>query len=371
MAFFMTPEELKYLIALTLIKRVGILTAKRLIAYTGSAKAIFSERSKALLAIPRIPKSLLASLKDPTYIADAEKEIAFIEKNNIQAISYLAEEYPKRLKHCEDAPLIIYKKGKHSLEGEKIISIVGTRNSSIYGKEQCKMLIEGLKAHNAVIVSGLAYGIDFYAHTFALENNMDTIAVVGHSLNTIYPADHIALSREIREHGGIISEFHSNTPLDRYNFVTRNRIIAGISDATVVIESAKKGGALITAEHANNYNRDVFAYPGKSSDTYSKGCNHLIKTHKAHLIEGIEDLEYILNWDKSNKQVPKQKQLFIELSTDDKLLLHIIKEKHALSMDLISLHSNMPMSKVSAIMLNLEFSGLVRLLPGKVYEFCG
>ncbi|MBK8807517.1 MAG: DNA-protecting protein DprA [Bacteroidales bacterium] len=368
----MEKNRLRYLIALSIIPGIGITTAKKLIAYAGTIENVFLQTNTLQETVPRLSKTVIASLKDEKYQALAEKEIEFMEKHNINALCYLDKDYPERMKHCEDAPILLYKKGVHSLESEKIISIVGTRNASSYGKEQCKKLIEGLQKHNPVIISGLAYGVDYCAHKYALDCNLNTIAVVGHSLDKVYPADHKLLAKAIEAKGCLVSEFHSTSPLDKFNFVTRNRIIAGMADATIVIESAKKGGALLTAEYANNYNRDVFALPGKVTDNYSLGCNNLIKQNKAHLFESVSDIEYILNWEHGVKTKPSiQRSLFVELTPEEEFLISFLKQESKLSMDALSVRSKLPISKVSAMLLNMEFAGMVKLHPGKVYEYCG
>jgi DNA processing protein len=295
--------------------------------------------------------------------------MVFLEKNGIKSYFLLDKEYPERLKHCEDSPIIMYFKGNANLNKQKIISIVGTRNATQYGKEHCNELVKNLQinGHNPLIVSGLAYGIDICAHKAALKNNLSTIAVLGHGLRTLYPASHKKFAREIIDSGGLLTEFSGKAKLDPSNFVKRNRIIAGMADATIVVESGAKGGSLITADIANSYNRDVFAFPGRVNDKQSIGCNRLIKTNRAALIENINDLEYMLGWEKHKKQAI-QKQLFIELSADEQTVVDALKAEENSSIDIICLKTNFPMSKVSSILLKLEFSGLVKSFPGKIYK---
>jgi DNA processing protein len=293
-----------------------------------------------------------------------------MNKHEIQYFFFTDSNYPRRLKQCEDSPVLFYFKGNCKLEQDKIISIVGTRRATSYGLENCKNLVSELteKGHKLLIVSGLAFGIDVAAHKNAMKNGHDTVAVLGHGLNQIYPAIHRNIARDILNQGGLLTELPSSAALDPAHFVKRNRIIAGLADATIVIESGKKGGSLITAELANSYNRDVFAYPGRINDKLSEGCNHLIKTNQAALIESASDIEYLLGWQILNKKHPVQSKIFIELSPDEQKIVDILKEQGKTPIDIISGLAHFPVSKVSSILLKLEFSGLVVSLPGKTYE---
>ena len=332
---------------------------------------IFKEKKKNLLKIPGIGEILAESIVNQNIIADAEKEVEFLNRYEISYHFYLDSDYPARLKNCEDGPVILFYKGKVDLNQAKILSIVGTRNATDYGKACCNKLIDDLKArnHQVLIVSGLAYGIDICAHRAALRNGLETVAALGHGLATLYPAVHKATAKEITKQGALVTDFISNTLPDRNNFVKRNRIIAGLADATLVVESGIKGGALITADLAGSYNRDVMAFPGRANDTYSQGCNWLIKSNKAALIETIEDLEYLMGWDPPGTQKQTiQTELFAEISPEEKHIVETLRETGELPIDLICMRTEMPMSKVSAMLLNLEFAGLVRTLPGKVYR---
>ncbi len=367
----MINDDLKYKIALSLIPKIGHVTAKKLVAYVGSFKGVFSETKKNLMKIPGIGSVLAESIINSDVISKAEEEIEFIKKSKITPIFYLDKEYPERLKHCEDAPILIYTLGEMDLNSRKMISIVGTRKATTEGLAFTEKLIKDLKDrnHNPVIVSGLAYGVDAAAHQAALVNGLQTIAVLGHGLDIIYPASHKSLAKSIINQGMLVTDFPCKSIRDKNNFIKRNRIIAGLSDATIVIESGEKGGSLITADIANSYNRDVFALPGRVSDKYSKGCNNLIKTNKAAMLTSIEDLEYMLGWEpEGNKKDAVQKDLFIDLSDDEKLITEILKEQVEITIDLICLKCNMPTSKVSPILLNLEFMGVVKTLPGKSYK---
>ncbi len=367
----MDDNTLKYKIGLSLIPGIGDINAKKLISYTGSIEAVFSENKKNLLKIPGIGEVLAESILNQKTLLKAEKEIEFLNRYSIKHCFYLDENYPARLKNCEDAPIMIYYRGETDFNKRKVISIVGTRDATGYGKDCCNKLIDELsiRNHDVLIVSGLAYGIDICAHRAALRNGRQTIAVLGHGLGTIYPAAHKITAAEICQHGALVTDFISDTLPDRQNFVKRNRIIAGLADATIVVESGTKGGALITADIAVSYNRDVFAFPGRVDDSASLGCNWLIKSNKAALVEGIDDIEYLMGWEAGNKTPANiQTRLFVELSEEEKRLLEILQEHGELTLDILSIHANMPVSKVSAHLLSIELAGLVKSLPGKVYK---
>ncbi|MBU8891374.1 MAG: DNA-processing protein DprA [Bacteroidales bacterium] len=367
----MINDDLKYKIALSLIPKVGHITAKKLVAYVGNFEGIFKETKSNLMKIPGIGSVLADLIINTDVLPKAEEEINFINEHKINPIFYLDKEYPERLKHCEDAPVLIYTLGKVDLNTRKIISIVGTRKATTEGIAFCEKLIKDLKQreHNPIIVSGLAYGIDAAAHKAALANDLLTIAVLGHGLDIIYPASHKKLAGNIIKQGMLVTDFPAKSIRDKNNFIKRNRIIAGLSDATIVIESGGKGGSLVTADIANSYNRDVFAVPGRVSDIYSKGCNNLIKTNKAAMLTSIEDLEYLLGWEPGKKDKEAvQRDLFVNLNNDEKIIAEILKNHTELPIDSICLKCNMPTSKVSPILLNLEFMGVVKTLPGKAYK---
>ena len=363
-----TSSDLLYQIALTQIEGVGDINAKKLFAYCGSAEAIFKEKKPHLLKIPGIGEYLAKSINKFRDFARSEKEIKFIEKNNIQALFYSDTAYPTRLKHCEDSPILIYYKGNVDLNAQKVVSIVGTRMATEYGKEFCENLVAELAIHKLLVVSGLAYGIDFCAHKAAVKHNLPTVGVLAHGLDKLYPALHENLADKMLENGGLLSDFMSETIPDKQNFPKRNRIVAGISDATIVIEAGIKGGALITANIANSYSRDVFAVPGKINDTYSIGCNKLIKTNKAALLESVKDIEYIMGWELQANKKRKQPQLFVELNAEEKKITEILEQRGKLDIDTISIETKLPTGKLAGILLNLEFSGVLNSLPGKVYE---
>ena len=365
----MHSEQLKYKIGLSLIPGVGDVVAKKLIAYCGGAEAVFREKKSSLLKIPGVGTSLANAILSQKVLNRAEREIAFIQKNNIQALFYLDEKYPKRLKYCDDGPVMLYCKGQMDLNAQKIVSIVGTRQASDYGKKICVNIVEELVTHNVLVVSGLAYGIDICAHKAALKNNLQTIGVVAHGLDRLYPSLHTSVAEKMQDNGGLVTEFLSKTNPDRENFPQRNRIIAGLADAVIVVETRMRGGALITAEIANSYSRDVFAVPGRLNDPYSKGCNWFIKINKAALLQSVKDLEYLMGWEtKEGKKQSRQKKMFVELNSDEKVLVDIITDDGSLAIDLLCLKSKMSTSKVASTLLNLEFSGVIKCLPGNVYQ---
>lgn len=360
---------LRYRIALTLIPGVGDIIGKKLVSYCGGVDAIFKEKKSNLLKIPSIGESIVNSIVNHDVFDRVDKELAFIEKYNIKPLFYLDAAYPLRLKQCIDSPLMLYYMGNSDLNTDKIISVVGTRNVTEYGKDMCKQIIKDLSQQNVLIVSGLAYGVDTYSHKAALDNNLQTIGILAHGLDRVYPQTNKSLAEKMIKNGGLLTEFMSCTNPDRENFPKRNRIIAGIADAVVVIEAAKKGGALITAEIANSYNRDVFAVPGKNTDIYSEGCNHLIKINKANLMQSADDILYIMGWETSKK--PKktaQKQLFIELTPEQKTIYDILSLKANTSIDELCINSKLNVSKVAEILLNFELEGIIKSLPGKVYQ---
>jgi DNA processing protein len=360
---------LLYQIGLTLLPGVGDVLGKKLVAYCGGVEAVFKQKKSALEKVPGIGQKLVNAILSQNVLVRAEEELKFIEDNNINPLFYLEKKYPARLKNCIDSPIMLYLKGNVDLNTQKVISVVGTRKATDYGKGICEKIVRDLKAQNVLVVSGLAYGIDTCAHKASLENNLKTVAVLGHGLDRIYPYLNTSLSNKIMDHGGLLSEFMSKTKPDRENFPKRNRIIAGLADGTLVVEAAKSGGALITANIANSYNRDVFSIPGRIGDTWSEGCNHLIKTNQAHLVQSAADVSYIMGWQRANEVKPKiQRELFIELTPEEEKITDVLRMEDSMGIDDICLKTEMPTSKVAATLLNLEFQGLVRALPGKVYK---
>ncbi|MDR0812127.1 MAG: DNA-processing protein DprA [Paludibacter sp.] len=364
---------MKYRIGITLIKGIGNALAKNLIAYLGSAEAVFCEKQTALAKIPGIGEVLSREIVNQNILKRAEEEIAFIEKNKITPLYFTEKTYPYRLKECSDAPVILYNKVNCDLNGSKIIAVVGTRNATQEGKENCVKMIADLAATfpETIVVSGLAYGVDICAHKAALDSGLATVGVVGHGLDRIYPPAHRSTAVKMLGGGGLVTEYMSGTNPDRQNFVQRNRIIAGLSDATVVVESAISGGALITANTANDYNRDVFAFPGRVGDVFSGGCNALIKNNIAALIENAEDLFRAMNWEKNAAKSTQNAQplLFTDLTDDEQTIAGILRQNsEGLQLNELAIQSGKPVSKVSPLLLQMEFKNVVKCYPGNIYR---
>ncbi len=360
-------NELLYQIALTLIPNVGDVNGKKLVAYCGSPEAVFNEKRKQLMKIPGIGHVIVSNILNHNTFDRAEKEIAFIEKYKIKPLFYTDPDYPARLLNCEDGPMLLFYKGTANLNAGRILAVVGTRRVTNYGKWRCEEILNDLREQGIMIVSGLAYGVDSCGHRKALEYEMETIGVLAHGLDRIYPGQNRKLAERMLEHGGLLTEFMSETTPDRENFPKRNRIVAGISDAVLVIESGRRGGALITADLAGSYNRDVFAVPGKVNDEMSEGCNFLIKTNRAALCETGNDIAYLMGWDDKPVKKKQQPELFVNMTEEETAVFELIKEAKEIAIDEIVLKSGLSTSKVAAALLNLEFEGIVRSLPGKIY----
>jgi len=364
----MTDQDLFHLLALQQVEGVGDIMAKKLINHCGSAESVFKTKASQIAAIDGIGSVLLQKLKDKTVFEKAEQELEFIKSSKIDVAYFQDENYPDRLKHCIDGPVLLFTSGNIDLKNKKIISIVGTRQITSYGMEFCRKLIEDIAPLDPVIVSGFAYGVDIFAHQLAMEHDLQTIGVVAHGLNQIYPKTHKKYVAKVEQNGGFMTEFWSSSNPEKENFVRRNRIVAGISEATIVIESAERGGSLITANIANDYNRDVFAVPGRTTDKYSQGCNNLIKTQKANLLTSAADLVYILNWDIESKTKSVQKQLFVTLGDDEQKVYDFLLKNGKELMDIIALRCDFPIYKISGMLLNMELKGVIRPLPGKLFE---
>ena len=365
----MKEEELHYILALQRAKGIGDINAKKLIAHCGSAKNVLNEKRFILEKINGIGTFTIKHLFDKENLIDAEKELEYLKKNNIESYYFKNDNYPEKLKHCIDAPILLFKDGDFDFLNKPIISVVGTRKITSYGRDFCEKLIEDLKVYNPIIVSGFAYGVDICAHKAALKNNLQTIGVLAHGFEEIYPKSHKKYVSEINKNGGFLTDFWHNDKLVRENFLKRNRIVAGISEATVIIESAEKGGSLVTADIANSYNRDVFAVPGRSTDNMSKGCNALIKRNQAAILTSANDLIEMLNWNLEIKQEKViQKQLFIELDTTEQLVYDFLLESGKEILDTIAINCKLPIHKISTVLFNLEMKGVVKPLPGKLFE---
>jgi len=362
-------ETLKYRIALSFLNNIGPLLARTLVSYCGGVEQVFSFVQNKFLKIPGIGPGIVNSLNREEALSRAEREIKFVRKNNIKVLFYLDDEYPLRLKQCADSPILLYTKGNQNLNPTRTISIVGTRKATDYGKKVVRQMLNALIPYDVLIVSGLAYGIDYNAHNEAVKNSLQTVGVLGHGLDRIYPAAHNNLARKMMKNGGILSEYPFGTMPDRENFPQRNRIIAGLSDAVIVVESNVKGGAIITAIIANSYNRDVFAVPGDIDREYSSGCNQLIQQSRAAIFTSVSQMAENMGWnDKPKKTKVRQPVLPLELSDDEKIIMNLLPEKISMAIDNIILASPINSSRVSSALLELEFKGLVIPLPGKHYK---
>ncbi|MFZ1262464.1 MAG: DNA-processing protein DprA [Chitinophagaceae bacterium] len=364
-------SELLYQLALTLIPNIGPVQAKILLQHC-NAEEIFHAKKSYLEKIEGIGPIRAAAIAGFRDFSLAEEEIKFIEKYKINPLFLTNPAYPKRLLNCYDSPTLLYYKGAADLNVSKTIAIIGTRSHTEYAKQVTEKLVKDLAAQNITVVSGLAFGVDAIAHKASLKNELPTIGVLAHGLDQIYPAAHAGLAKEmIKNNGGLLTEFRSKTSPDKHNFPSRNRIVAGMSDATIVIETGIKGGSMITAELANGYNKDVFAVPGKITDTKSTGCNYLIKNNKAMLLTDAQEIIDVMGWEdkKSRKQgMQRQKELFIELTVDEKVIVNILNEKEAVHIDEINIKSGLSSSTVAAAILNLELQNVMLSLPGKLYR---
>jgi DNA processing protein len=357
------------LLALHFIPGIGDYLVRQLVSYSGSAERVFQTPKGKLLKIPGVGAITADAIKTGKTFAAAEKEIEKATKDNVELIFFNDPRYPSRLKQVNDAPSLIYVKGNIDFENPKTIGIVGTRKATSYGRERVEELIKDLVPHHPLIVSGLAYGIDIHAHKHAVKNKLPTIGVMGSGMDNIYPASHKDTAKQMMLDGGLVTEHRFGTKPDAHNFPARNRIVAALSDAVVIVEAAEKGGALITAEIANSYNKDVFAFPGNIGQSHSEGCNNLIKSNRAHLITSVKDLQYITGW--SLEGPVKKKEIFSLENfepVEQIVLKTLIENNKQLMIDELSWKSNVPISKLAGVLLTLEFKGAVSSLPGKVYK---
>ncbi len=365
----MSENNLFYALALQHVSKIGDITAKKLIAHCGSAEAVFKEKKQNLLKIDGVGSILISDLFSSEHLQAAEKELQFINDENIICHYFADASYPEKLKHCIDSPIVLFQAGNINLKQQRIISIVGARKVTSSGIAFCEKLVEELAVFNPVIVSGFAYGTDITAQKSAIKHELQTVGCLAHGLNQIYPKSHKKYVAEVEKNGGFFTDFWSSAAFERTNFLKRNRIIAGLSQATIVIESAEKGGSLVTADIANSYNRDVFAVPGRVTDVQSVGCNNLIKFQKAHLLSTPLDVPYILDWKLEEIEKPSvQKQLFVELDDQEKIIYDFLQEHDKEMLDVIALKCNLPTFKVASLLLNMELKGVVRPLPGKLFE---
>lgn len=370
----MFDKDLRYKIALTQVEGIGGILFRHLIAQFGSAEEALNSKRERLLKITGIGSTIADNFKRKNELLDiADATLEKADKQGVELISYQSEAYPKRLKSLYDCPPILYYKGSLDLNFSRTVAIVGTRQATDDGKQITQKIVEQLKPHQAAVVSGLAYGIDIEAHKAAIQHQLPTLAVMASGIDVVYPAAHKKYVDEIVANGGILTENPFGMQPIRQLFLSRNRIIAGLSDAVVVVESAKKGGGLVTAEFANNYHRDVFAVPGKLSSKYSEGTNQLIKTNKAQIFTSTDDIIEQLNWDlnQSSEQVAtqfKNKDIDWSMLTDEESkVVHLLKEKGDMQIDTLSWESGISLNRLASLLLNLEFQDVVKALPGKKF----
>jgi DNA processing protein len=363
-------DERIYQIALSQLSGIGPVLSRKLLTHCGSASAVFAEKPDLLRKISGFGAAKISLLRDKSVLKRAEVELRFIEQHKLQLVFIDDTDFPDRLRQCYDSPILLYHCGNTDLNAPRIVSIVGTREPSGYGRELCEQLVADLAAYNVLVVSGLAYGIDAIAHRVSIEHNVKTLGVLAHGLDQIYPFAHRALARKMVESGGLLTDFPSNTKPDRENFPMRNRIVAGLSDAVIVVESGVSGGSLITAEYANNYNRDVFAFPGRVGDDRSAGCLQLIRNHKAALITSAADMAVAMSWD-NGSQVKLKAEVRPDVSSLEPQEAHVVEslngsgELHLLE---ISRKTNLCTDTVMNVMAGLEFTGWIRSLPGQYYK---
>jgi DNA processing protein len=358
-------------LGLTMIPQVGDVQIGILLKHFGSPSSVFSASTKALEEVPGIGAVRAAAIRNSNVQQRVEAEWRFIQNNQIKVLVKGNQGYPPKLEHCNDAPHVLYYKGSSDLLNKRVVSVVGTRSPSPYGKDRVVELMNVLGQLDVLVVSGLAYGIDTMVHKEALRNNLMTIGVLGHGLDQIYPYANRALAEEMLHQGGLLSEFMQGIKPEKQNFPRRNRIVSGMADAVVVVESGSKGGSLITADIANSYNKDVLAYPGKATDLSSKGCNQLIRNHKANLITCGQDLVEFMNWVEDLPKPSRVNAPFTDsLTAEEKSILSIISDHDTCPVDLLTNISGLNPGLVSAHLLSLEMAGLIISLPGKLYRIC-
>lgn len=365
----MTENELITALRLQHAPYIGDITAKKLISKCGSPSAIFEDKLQSLHKIDGVGSFKLKGLFDAEHREAAETEYEFIKKHSIECTYFMEPNFPAYLKHCIDGPILLFKRGNIDFNNKRIISVVGTRQITSYGMAFCEEFIESIAPLDPIIVSGFAYGVDICAQRAAIKHDLQTIGCLAHGLNQIYPKVHDKFIPDVEKNGGFFTEFWSTSNPDRENFLKRNRIIAGMSEATIVIESAEKGGSLVTADIANSYDREVFAVPGRAQDKYSSGCNNLIKQQKAHMLTSAADLVYHLGWEIEKKESKAvQKQLFVELDDNEKSIYSYLQKNGKQLLDSIAMECHLPVFKVSSTLLNMEMKGVIRPLPGKLFE---
>ena len=368
-----SEEEQIYSIALTMVPGIGHIGAKHLIDGMNNAVDVFRLRKEIPERIPEVSQRVVDALDCPQAVIRAEQEYEFIRKNRISCLTFHDEAYPSRLRECEDAPVVLFFKGNADLNALHILNMVGTRHATDYGTQLCTTFLRDLKAlcPDVLVISGLAYGIDINAHRSALDNGLATVGVLAHGLDRIYPSLHRKTAVDMLDRGGLLTEFLVGTTPDTHNFVRRNRIVAGMCDATIVIESAAKGGSLITAELAESYHRDCFAFPGRVTDEYSKGCNQLIRDNKASLLLSAEDFVQTMGWSSAScveKTANVQRDLFPDLSGEEQQIVDILAQRGNLQINTLVVETDIPVHKMNAILFELEMKGVVRVLAGGMYQ---
>lgn len=365
----MINSELIAVLRLQNAPYIGDVTAKKLITHCGSPEAVFDDKLHHLKKIDGIGTAKLKGLFDSEHLEAAKSEYQFILENDITCSYFMDSDYPSYLRHCIDSPILLFMRGNMNWEARKIISVVGTRNITSYGMAFCEAFVADIAPLDPIIVSGFAYGVDICIQKAAIKHGLQTIGCLAHGLNQIYPKVHSRYMMDVEKNGGFLSEFWSTQNPDRENFLKRNRIIAGMSEATVVVESAEKGGSLVTADIAHGYNRDVFAVPGRAGDKFSSGCNNLIKQQKAHMLTSAADLVYLMDWELEKEETKTvQKQFFIELDETEKSIYTYLQKEGKQILDSIALECSLPIFKASSTLLNMEMKGVIRPLPGKLYE---
>lgn len=372
----MTEQETLYTLALTRIPRLNTTHQRLLLQALGSATAVYEQRHDVREVLPEATPKLAAAVADmDAYLPRAEEELAFAAQKHVECLCYQDAAYPARLRDCMDAPIVVYFRGTTDLNAARVISIVGTRHGTEYGRDVCRNLLEELSrlCPDTLVVSGLAYGIDIEAHRQALRNGLPTVGVLAHGLDQIYPRMHRDTAVEMVQNGGLLTEFMSRSNADKVNFVRRNRIVAGMADATIVVESAEKGGSLITAEIAESYHRDVFAVPGRINDPYSQGCNRLLRDNRAALLQSADDLVKAMGWptrreQEQQKAVPQQGELFPELSEEEQAVLNALDRCDSKAINRLTVETNLPIQRISALLFEMEMKGWVKMLNGGLYR---
>ena len=375
----MNNNETRNAIALTRVNYFNLAGLAQLYRQLGSATAVIEHRNDLREVLPDASPRLQEAMRNiETHLKVADAEMEYNLRNGIRALSLADDDYPQRLKNCDDAPLVLFYKGTANLNRARVINIVGTRHCTAYGQDLIRRFVSELKSlcPEVLIVSGLAYGVDINAHRQALANRLDTVGVLAHGLDYLYPTRHKQTADEMLTQGGLLTEFLTNTNADKLNFVRRNRIVAGISDACVLVESAAHGGGLITTSIARDYNRDVFAFPGPVGAPYSEGCNNLIRDHKAQLVSSAADFVHALGWETDLKrmQVTRQgieRQLFPQLSNEEQTVVQALEKLNDQAINQLSLTANIPISRLTVLLFQLEMKGILKLLAGGCYHLYG